>query len=87
MARKAAEILIDTIHDWAVDTVFGVAGDGTMEALRQRRDRIRFVQVRHEEAAACMAGGLLETAGGARSSAHSSVNRICAGRRKQWPTL
>jgi pyruvate dehydrogenase (quinone)/pyruvate oxidase len=51
-------VLIDTIHDWGVDVVFGLPGDGIngiMEALRVRRDRIRFVQVRHEEAAALMA--------------------------------
>jgi Zn-dependent protease len=41
-----------------VDVVFGLPDDGIngiMEALRQRQDRIRFVQVRHEEAAAFMA--------------------------------
>jgi len=44
--------------DWGVDIVFGLPGDGIngiMEALRTRRDKIRFVQVRHEEAAAFMA--------------------------------
>ena len=54
----AAEILIDSIADWGVDVVFGLPGDGIngiMEALRKRRDRVRFVQVRHEEAAAFMA--------------------------------
>src|SRR4029453_9716762 len=43
-----------------VDTVFGLPGDGIngiMEALRKKRDAIRFVQVRHEEAAAVMACG------------------------------
>ena len=58
MAQTAADVLIETIHDWGVDTVFGLPGDGIngiMEALRTRQDRIRFVQVRHEEAAAFMA--------------------------------
>src|SRR5689334_8641063 len=58
MAHTAAEILIDTIADWGVDVVFGLPGDGIngiMEALRRRQDRIRFVQARHEEAAAFMA--------------------------------
>lgn len=58
MANTAAEILIDTLHDWGVDVVFGLPGDGIngiMEALRQRQDKVRFVQVRHEEAAAFMA--------------------------------
>src|SRR5918912_854021 len=58
MAKTAADVLIDTIHDWGVDVVFGLPGDGIngiMEALRTRRDRVRFVQVRHEESAAFMA--------------------------------
>ncbi len=55
---NAAEILIDTLVEWDVDVVFGLPGDGIngiMEALRTRQDRIRFVQVRHEESAAFMA--------------------------------
>jgi pyruvate dehydrogenase (quinone) len=58
MADTAADVLIDTIHDWGVDVIFGLPGDGIngiMEALRRRQDTIRFVQVRHEEAAAFMA--------------------------------
>ncbi|MFL6649359.1 MAG: thiamine pyrophosphate-dependent enzyme [Sulfurifustaceae bacterium] len=66
MARTAGEILIDTIHDWGIDTIFGLPGDGIngiMEALRMRQDRIRFVQVRHEEAAAFMACGYAKVTG------------------------
>lgn len=58
MANTAADILIDTIQDWGVEVVFGLPGDGIngiMEALRTRQDRIRFIQVRHEESAAFMA--------------------------------
>src|ERR1700756_2515457 len=58
MAETAADILIDTIHDWGVDVVFGLPGDGIngiMEALRKRQDTIRFIHVRHEESAAFMA--------------------------------
>src|SRR5437870_10940747 len=58
MAMTAADCLIETIHDWGVDVVFGLPGDGIngiMEALRRRQDQIRFIQVRHEEAAAFMA--------------------------------
>jgi pyruvate dehydrogenase (quinone)/pyruvate oxidase len=58
MADTAADILIETLHDWGVEVVFGLPGDGIngiMEALRTRREKIRFVQVRHEEAAAFMA--------------------------------
>src|SRR5438128_11475276 len=58
MAHTAAEILIDVLQEWGVDTIFGLPGDGIngiMEALRKKRDAVRFVQVRHEEAAAFMA--------------------------------
>lgn len=58
MADTAADVLIETIHDWGVDTVFGMPGDGNngiMEALRKRQEQIRFIQVRHEESAALMA--------------------------------
>ena len=58
MAQTAADILIDVLQEWGVDTVFGLPGDGIngiMEALRKRQESIRFIQVRHEEAAAFMA--------------------------------
>jgi len=58
MAMTAGEILVDTIHDWGVDVIFGLPGDGIngiIEALRKRKDDIRFIQVRHEESAAFMA--------------------------------
>jgi pyruvate dehydrogenase (quinone)/pyruvate oxidase len=66
MGRTAADILIDTLHGWGVDVVFGLPGDGIngiMEALRTRREKIRFVQVRHEEAAAFMACGYAKYTG------------------------
>src|SRR5437763_3817067 len=66
MAETAADILIDTIHDWGVEVVFGLPGDGIngiMEALRKRQDTVRFVQVRHEEAAAFMACGYAKFTG------------------------
>lgn len=58
MAETAGDILIESLLDWGVDVIFGLPGDGIngiMEALRQRTEQIRFVQVRHEEAAAFMA--------------------------------
>jgi pyruvate dehydrogenase (quinone) len=66
MAQTTAEVLIDTMHDWGVEVVFGLPGDGIngiMEALRTRQDRVRFVQVRHEEAAAFMACGYAKFTG------------------------
>ena len=56
MAKMTAgDVLVQTLIDWGVSIVFGLPGDGingVIEALRTRQDRIRFVQVRHEEAAA-----------------------------------
>ena len=49
------DILVETLIKWGVDVVFGLPGDGVngvIEARRQRQDRVRFIQVRHEEAAA-----------------------------------
>jgi pyruvate dehydrogenase (quinone) len=55
MAQTAADVLIQTLIDWGVDTIFGIPGDGingVFESLRRRQDEVRFVQVRHEEAGA-----------------------------------
>jgi pyruvate dehydrogenase (quinone) len=58
MSTTAADVLVESLLDWGVDTIFGLPGDGIngiMEALRTRQEAIRFIQVRHEEAAAFMA--------------------------------
>jgi pyruvate dehydrogenase (quinone) len=58
VGRIASEALIERLADWGVDTVFGLPGDGIngiMEGLRRHSDRVRFVLVHHEEAAAFMA--------------------------------
>src|SRR5579884_705088 len=55
MAQTASDVLVQTLIDWGVEVVFGIPGDGVngvFEALRKREDKIRFIQVRHEEAAA-----------------------------------
>ncbi|MBV8720242.1 MAG: pyruvate oxidase [Chloroflexi bacterium] len=58
MADTAGDVLVNVLRAWGVEVIFGLPGDGingVMEALRKRKDEIRFVQVRHEEAAAFMA--------------------------------
>lgn len=58
MAQIASEALVERLVDWGVDTVFGLPGDGIhgiMEGLRRHKDKVRFVLVHHEEAAAFMA--------------------------------
>jgi pyruvate dehydrogenase (quinone) len=61
-----ADILIETLIQWGVEFVFGIVGDGIngiIEALRKRQERIRFIAVRHEEAAAFMASGYAKHTG------------------------
>ena len=58
MARTVADMLVERLIDWDVNTIFGLPGDGInglFEALRTRQDRIRLIQVRHEESAALAA--------------------------------
>jgi len=64
--ETVADALIDRLIDWGVDTIFGLPGDGIngiFEALRIRQDKLRFVQVRHEEAAAFAACGYAKFTG------------------------
>ena len=55
---RTADIVAEALLDWQVEVIFGLPGDGIngfMESLRRRKDKIRFVLVRHEESAAFMA--------------------------------
>src|ERR1043166_2427972 len=64
--HTAADVLVDTLTDFGVEVVFGLPGDGIngiIEALRARQEKIRFIQVRHEEAAAFMACGYAKWTG------------------------
>ena len=63
---STADILVETLIAWQVEFVFGIVGDGInsiIEALRKRQNRIRFIAVRHEEAAAFMASGYAKHTG------------------------
>src|SRR5579884_246441 len=66
MAQTASDVLVDILLSWGVQFIFGLPGDGingVMEALRQKQDKLRFIQVRHEEAAAFMACGYAKYTG------------------------
>ncbi|MDR3607167.1 MAG: thiamine pyrophosphate-binding protein [Oligoflexia bacterium] len=55
MSITAGELVVECLMDWGVDTVFGIPGDGingVIEGFRKHKDKIRFIHVRHEEAAA-----------------------------------
>jgi pyruvate dehydrogenase (quinone) len=61
-----ADIMVETLISWGATHCFGVVGDGInsiIEALRKRQDRIKYVGVRHEEAAAFMASGFAKHTG------------------------
>lgn len=61
-----SDIIVETLLTWDVDHIFGIVGDGInplIEALRRHQDRIRFIGVRHEEAAAFMASGWAKATG------------------------
>ena len=63
---NTSDILVETLIDWGATHVFGIVGDGInsiIEALRKRQDRIRYIGVRHEEAAAFMAAGFAKHTG------------------------
>jgi pyruvate dehydrogenase (quinone) len=68
MAESAtvADALVTRLIDWGVEAIFGLPGDGInglMDALRKRRDQIRYVHVRHEEVAALAAVGYAKFTG------------------------
>ncbi len=66
MAKTTADLLVERLSEWGVDTIFGLPGDGVngiFEALRTHQDKVRFVQVRHEESAAFAACGYAKYTG------------------------
>jgi pyruvate dehydrogenase (quinone) len=66
MAKTVADLLVERLIGWGVDTIFGLPGDGVngiFEALRTNKDKIKFIQVRHEESAAFAACGYAKYSG------------------------
>lgn len=64
--KTAADALVERLITWGVSVVFGMPGDGIngiMEALRKRQDQVRFIAMRHEEAAAFAAVGYAKFSG------------------------
>src|SRR5258708_32902329 len=65
MTQIVAEELVDTLAQAGVQRVYGIVGDSlnpVTDALR-RRDKVRWVHVRHEETAAFAAGAEAQLTG------------------------
>ena len=58
MAMNVSEFVWHRLHEWGLKRVYGYPGDGVGGldvALERAKDKVRYVQVRHEEMAAFMA--------------------------------
>ncbi|SCZ63356.1 thiamine pyrophosphate-requiring protein [Thiohalomonas denitrificans] len=58
MADQVSDFLLERLHGWGVRRIFGYPGDGIngiVGALERAKEKLEFIQVRHEEMAAFMA--------------------------------
>jgi pyruvate dehydrogenase (quinone) len=58
MAETVGGFLLARLHEWGVRRIYGYPGDGIngiVGALDRAKDKLRFIQARHEEMAAFMA--------------------------------
>lgn len=63
---NAADAMIKVLEDWHVDHIFGLPGgsfDSTMNALYNRKDTMKYIQVRQEETGAIAASGEAKLSG------------------------
>jgi pyruvate dehydrogenase (quinone) len=66
VAKQISDLIVERLIEWGVDTIFGFPGDGVdgfFESLRTHADKLQFIQVRHEEAAAFAAVGYAKYTG------------------------
>ena len=62
----AGEKLMELLVEWGVDHIYGMPGDSInsfIEPLRKAQDKIKFIQVRHEEAGALAAAAYAKLTG------------------------
>lgn len=66
MSEQVADYILKRLSQWGVKQIFGYPGDGInglIGAVKRHEDAINFVQARHEEMAAFMAGGYAKWSG------------------------
>ena len=59
MASTVADFMLDRLEAWGIKRIYGFPGDGItgiVSALDRAEERFEFIQTRHEESAAFMAG-------------------------------
>ncbi|MBT8821519.1 thiamine pyrophosphate-binding protein, partial [Lactobacillus delbrueckii subsp. bulgaricus] len=55
---KGANAVLDVMYKWGIDHLYGFPGgsfDSTMNAIYEMQDKVKFIEVRHEEAASLAA--------------------------------
>lgn len=63
---SGADAMLKVLHEWGVTHIYGHPGgslDSTMNALHNQQDKIKFIQVRHEEAGALAASASAKLTG------------------------
>jgi thiamine pyrophosphate-dependent acetolactate synthase large subunit-like protein len=66
MSQTVGDFVVQRLHDWGVEHIFGYPGDGingVFGALNRADGKIQFVQARHEEMAAFMASAYAKFSG------------------------
>jgi pyruvate dehydrogenase (quinone) len=66
MAQTVGDFLVERLHAWGVQKIFGYPGDGingVFGALNRAHGKIEFIQARHEEMAAFMASAYAKFTG------------------------
>lgn len=64
--KKAGDAVMDLLIDWGVNHIYGMPGDSIntlIESIRKEKDKLNFVQVRHEEAGALAAASYAKLTG------------------------
>ncbi|UFJ41650.1 pyruvate oxidase [Brevibacillus humidisoli] len=64
--KNAGDVLVELLIEWGVDHIYGMPGDSInslIESIRKAKDKIKFIQVRHEEAGALAAAAYAKLTG------------------------
>jgi pyruvate oxidase len=64
--KNAGDVLVELLIEWGVDHIYGMPGDSInsiIESLRKVQNKIKFIQVRHEEIGALAAASYAKLTG------------------------